>query len=217
MRKSSEFVEILEDYLKEKKISRRQFCALVDIPNTTISSWKTKNILPSIELVAKIAKFMNVSLDWLVYGDLVENQVKTYENPYSRESILYRIEIVLRQKNADYDYDIESLHNKYLKDIVDYEVLKNWVEGRANMPEDVLPKIAKKLDVSLQWLLTKDEYHQQDFNAYIYGLANKYPDLLKGYNCLAEEDQKFIDQFIRSRLEVRRLRRQVESNKQDEQ
>lgn len=217
MRKSSEFVEILEDYLKEKKISRRQFCALVDIPNTTISSWKTKNILPSIELVAKIAKFMNVSLDWLVYGDLVENQVKTYENPYSRESILYRIEIVLRQKNADYDYDIESLHNKYLKDIVDYEVLKNWVEGRAYMPEDVLPKIAKKLDVSLQWLLTKDEYHQQDFNAYIYGLANKYPDLLKGYNCLAEEDQKFIDQFIRSRLEVRRLRRQVESNKQDEQ
>ena len=139
MRTSSEFVEILENYLKEKKISRRQFCALVDIPNTTISSWKSKNILPSIELVAKIAKFINVSLDWLVYGDLVDNQDNTYENPYSRRSILYRIEIVLRQKNMDYDYNTESLYNKYLKNIVDYEVLINWVEGRANIAEDVLP------------------------------------------------------------------------------
>ena len=72
MRTSSELVEILDNYLKEKNLSRRQFCALVDIPNTTISSWKTKNVLPSIEFVAKIAKFMNVSLDWLVNGDLVE-------------------------------------------------------------------------------------------------------------------------------------------------
>lgn len=217
MRTTLQIVEILEEYLKEKKISLRQFSTLVDISHSTIITWKKKNILPSIEFISKIASFMNVSLDWLVNGEIAAGLDNSDENPCSRRNILYRIEIVLRQKYADYDYDIESLHNKYLKDIVDYEVLKNWVEGRAYMPEDVLPKIAKKLDVSLQWLLTKDEYHQQDFNAYIYGLANKYPDLLKGYNCLAEEDQKFIDQFIRSRLEVRRLRRQVESNKQDEQ
>ena len=67
IRTSSELVDILDNYLKEKKISRRQFCALVDIPNSTISSWKSKNVLPSIELVAKVAKFMNVSLDSLVY------------------------------------------------------------------------------------------------------------------------------------------------------
>lgn len=73
IRSSAELVEILENYLKEKKISRRQFCALVDIPNSTISSWKSKNVLPSIELVAKVAKFMNVSLDWLVYGEIFEN------------------------------------------------------------------------------------------------------------------------------------------------
>lgn len=73
IRSSAELVEILENYLKEKKISRRQFCALVDIPNSTISSWKSKNVLPSIELVAKVAKFMNVSLDRLVYGEQFDN------------------------------------------------------------------------------------------------------------------------------------------------
>lgn len=69
MRTCGQLVEILEAYLEEKKISRRQFCALVDIPTSTIASWKAKNVLPSIELVAKLARFMNVSLDWLVYGE----------------------------------------------------------------------------------------------------------------------------------------------------
>ncbi|MGN0757134.1 helix-turn-helix transcriptional regulator [uncultured Treponema sp.] len=212
MRTSAEFVEILENYLKEKKISRRQFCVLVDIPNSTISSWKAKNVLPSIELVAKVAKFMNVSLDWLVYGEQYENanEFNNDENPCSRKNILYRIEIVLRQNNEDYDYDIESLHKKYLSNIVDYEVLINWVNGKANLPENVLPEIANKLKVSLQWLLTKDEYHQEDFDAHIYGLAKSHPGLLKGYDCLEEEDQKFIDNYITSKLELRQLKREKE-------
>lgn len=216
MRSSAEFVEILENYLKDKKISRRQFCAIVDIPNSTISSWKSKNVLPSIELVAKVAKFMNVSLDWLVYGEQFDNanEQNTLENPCSRKSILYRIEIVLRQNNQDYDYDIESLHQKYLSDIVDYEILANWVCGKANLPENVLPEIAKKLKVSLQWLLTKDEYHQENFDAFIYGLAKSYSGLLKGYDCLEKEDQKFIDNYIASKLELRQLKREKELNKQ---
>ena len=217
MRTTVEIVEILENYLKEKKISLRQFSALVDIPHSTILTWKKKNTLPSIEFISRIAAFMNVSLDWLVNGEIAEGLDNSYENPCSRRSILYRIEIVLRQKNVDYDYDTESLYNKYLKDIVEYEVLMNWVAGRANMPEDVLPKIAARLDVSLQWLLTKDEYHQQDFDAYIYGLATKYPSLLKGYNCLDEEDQKFVFHYINSRLELNQFKRQAELNKKDDQ
>ena len=215
MRTSAEFVEVLEDYLKKKRISRRQFCALVDIPNSTISSWKSKNVLPSIELVAKVAKFMNVSLDWLVFGEQFDNANKqnVLENPFSRKSILYRIEIVLRQNNQDYDYEIESLHQKYLSDIVDYEVLSNWACGKSNLPENVLPEIAKKLNVSLQWLLTKDEYNQEDFDAFIYGLAKAYSNLLKGYDCLEKEDQKFIDNYIASKLELRQLKREKELNK----
>ena len=216
MRSSADFVEILENFLKEKNISRRQFCALVDIPNSTISSWKSKNVLPSIELVAKVAKFMNVSLDWLVYGELFDDadKLNVLENPCSRRSILYRIEIVLRQNNQDYDYELESLHKKYLSNIVDYEVLSNWVCGKANLPENVLPEIANKLNVSLQWLLTKDEYHQEDFDAYIYGLAKAYSGILKGYDCLEEEDQKFIDNYITSKLELRQLKSEKESKKE---
>ena len=71
MRTSTELVEILDNFLQARNLSRRQFCILVDIPNSTVASWKAKNVLPSIELVAKVAKFMNVSLDWLVYGESI--------------------------------------------------------------------------------------------------------------------------------------------------
>jgi len=216
MRSAIELVEIIDSYLSGKKLSRRQFSVLIDIPNSTIASWKTKNILPSVEFVAKVAKFMNVSLDWLVFGEMfdgAEASNNNLENPCSRRNILYRIEIVLRQSNTDYDYDIESLHKKYLSDIVDYEVLINWVNGRNYLPEDVLPKIAEKLKVSLQWLLTQDEYHQESFNAHIYGLANAYSGILKGYDCLDKDDQKFIDSYIAMKLENRRMKNELEFNK----
>lgn len=208
MRTCGQLVEILEAYLEEKKISRRQFCALVDIPTSTIASWKAKNVLPSIELVAKLARFMNVSLDWLVYGENPETTLRenTDENLYSRKSILYRIETVLRQNNDDYDYDLKSLHEKYLSDIIEYEALMNWVNGKSYISEEVLPKIAKKLNVTLQWLLTKDEYHQQDFDAYLFGLAKAYSGLVKGYDCLDEQDKRFIDSYIQTKLDYRRLK-----------
>ena len=208
MRTCGQLVEILEAYLEEKKISRRQFCALVDIPTSTIASWKAKNVLPSIELVAKLARFMNVSLDWLVYGENPETTLSenTAENPYSRKSILYRIETVLRQNNDDYDYDLTSLHEKYLSDIIDYEALMNWVNGKSYISEEVLPNIAKKLNVTLQWLLTKDEYHQQDFDAYLFGLAKAYSGLVKGYDCLDQQDKRFIDNYIQTKLDYRRLK-----------
>ena len=215
MRTCLEIVEIIENYLKEKKLSLRKFSALVGIPYTTILSWKKKNTLPSIEFISKIASFMNISLEFLVNGALAVGENNTLENVYSRRSILYRIKIVLRQKNNE--YDTESLYNKYLKDIVDYEVLINWVEGRANIAEDVLPKIAAQLDVSLQWLLTKDEYHQEDFDAHIYGLATKYPGLLKGYDYLNKEEQKFIDHYLTSCLEINQFKRQAELNNKNDQ
>lgn len=215
MRTCNEIAFILEEYLKTKKISLRQFANLIDYSHSAISSWKKKDtVLPSIEIISKIAKFMNVSLDWLVNGEITDNSDNTLENPCSRKSIVYRIEIVTRQKFNDFDYDPESLHKKYLSDIVDYELLTNWELGKANISENVLPAIAKKLDVSLQWLLTKEEYHV-DITEYEVQLAMKYQGLLKGYNCLDEEDQKFIDHYILSRLEVQNLKNQTKDKKND--
>ncbi len=222
MRTGTELVDILDSYLKEKKISRRQFCNLIDIPNSTIASWKSKNVMPSVELVAKVARFMNVSLDWLIYGEIFEDEEaeNTPENPYSRINIQYRIEIILRQKfyndipDKNKAYDSRYLHELFLSDIIDFEIFDNWVKGRAYISDNVLPEIAKKLELPLQWVLTKDEYHQEDFDPYIYSLAKKWDYLIKGIDSSDEEDQKFVDHYIASRLELRKLKREKEADKQ---
>ena len=76
-----------------------------------------------------------------------------------------------------------------------------------------MQNIASKLKVPLQWLLTKDEYHHEDdikTYGWLFGLAKQYEGLLKGYDCLEEEDQKFIDNYITSKLELRQLKREKE-------
>lgn len=66
MRTGIEIVKMLDNFLKSKNLSRRQFCALVDIPSSTVATWKQKDIMPSIEHLNKVAIFMNVSLDYLI-------------------------------------------------------------------------------------------------------------------------------------------------------
>ena len=98
MRNGIELVDILDKYLKEKGISRRQFCALTDIPNSTVATWKSKNRLPSVELAAKVAKFMNVSLDDLIFEsneyfeaknsnekNIQEKNIQTYKHRFLLE------------------------------------------------------------------------------------------------------------------------------------
>ena len=150
MRNGIELVEILDEFLKEKKLSRRQFCALTDIPNSTIGTWKSKNVMPSVDLVAKVAKFMNVSLDWLVYGEIFENEPEenNNENPYSRVNIQYRMEIIMRELFKDKipdttrTHDSRYLHELFLNDIVEFDVFENWVLGRGYISDNVLPQIA---------------------------------------------------------------------------
>ena len=72
MRSAVEIVEILDTYLKENGLSRKQFCEHMGISDLTVSVWKFRNVLPSVEIAGKIAKFMNVSLDWLVFGEMLE-------------------------------------------------------------------------------------------------------------------------------------------------
>lgn len=201
MRSGIEFVTILDDYLKNKGLSRKEFCISSGVPESTIATCKSRNVMPSVELLAKVAQFMNVSLDWLVFGEQFDDVDK---EPYSRRSILDRIEIAIRQIYNVSVYDEKTLIQNYLSDIVDYEVISNWVCGKANMPERVLPEIAKKLKVSLQWILTQEGNQDIDPNAFLIGLAQTYPNVLKGYNELDKEDKDFILKYIWAKLSIKR-------------
>ena len=60
------FKEILLDLLKEKDLSQRQLGIQADIPVTTISGWINAGRLPDYNALIKLAKFFDVSADYLL-------------------------------------------------------------------------------------------------------------------------------------------------------
>jgi len=207
MRNGVELVEILDNYLESKKISRRQFCTMIGIPNSTVSSWKVKNILPNTELISKVAKFLNVSIDWLVNGENPQQEISIAA--ISRHTIMDRIETILRQNTNSFQTPFEELYAEHLGKIAEFNLINNWSLGRTNIPESVLTGIAKELKVTSDWLLTGKEETDQVIDTYLYKLAKEHEGVLKGFDCLDPEKQKAISKEIADSLELRRLQREA--------
>jgi len=60
--------EIFEKLLKTKGISTYKFCKDTGIPQSTISTWKTKGSIISSDLAKTIADYFGVSVDYLLTG-----------------------------------------------------------------------------------------------------------------------------------------------------
>ena len=58
------FIENLLNLLKLKGIKQVELCKKIDIPKTSINNWK-KGSMPSIETANKIAKELDVTLDYV--------------------------------------------------------------------------------------------------------------------------------------------------------
>ena len=51
---------------KEKQLTQEEFGRLFHVTRQTVSNWENDNILPSIEMLVKIANFFEVSTDYLL-------------------------------------------------------------------------------------------------------------------------------------------------------
>lgn len=99
-----QLVKIIEEFTKKKKISRKDFCESLEIPYQTLASWKTKNILPSLESLNKIAEYMNVSLGWLVCAPDIESELE-------KDDFLYQEYKQNREQFQEYLKVRDSLKN----------------------------------------------------------------------------------------------------------
>lgn len=68
-------------YLREeKKLSQLEFSKILNISNSTLSQYEAGNRMPSDETKKKIAKYFNVSLDYLMGASNIRNPYKTTTN-----------------------------------------------------------------------------------------------------------------------------------------
>lgn len=61
----TKFGEHIREVRKNAGCSQKEFCAVLDIPQSTLSAYETDRMQPTIASLVNIATKFNVSLDWL--------------------------------------------------------------------------------------------------------------------------------------------------------
>lgn len=61
----NKFAERLKELREEKGLSQRQLGKLVGVSDRAIGLWEKKLRIPNLEIASEIARFFNVSIDYL--------------------------------------------------------------------------------------------------------------------------------------------------------
>ena len=61
----NKFGERIRTVRKNAGCSQKEFCSLLDIPQSTLSAYETDRMQPTVATLINIATQFNVSLDWL--------------------------------------------------------------------------------------------------------------------------------------------------------
>lgn len=79
-------VERIETQRKKLNISQKELCQKCNIIDTTYSSWKNRNRIPSIEDIQILALELDTSLQWLITG--TESETTATSLPEDEQQLL---------------------------------------------------------------------------------------------------------------------------------
>lgn len=109
--------------------SQKEFCAVLDIPQSTLSAYETDRMQPTVSTLINIATKFNVSLDWLCGID------KTNGGKYiDSKSIGLRIRTLRLERNLT-QTDFAKLISKSLRTVQKYENRSGTGRNKAQSPE----------------------------------------------------------------------------------
>lgn len=202
----STLVSKIDTILKQRNIKRQALADFCGINVQSFADWTRRGTLPNIETGLKIAKFLGVSIEWLLDEDYenswlpYDDKVTTHDIWMSPCGILRRIDILIREQipvGEGFDpYDDEHLFDPIL-DIISIDQIIACYKNQYEPSMIQLFELAKRFNVSLEWLITgRDKTNIPNEDRYLLGLAKQYPGLLKNYHCLPEKDQKILNDLI---------------------
>jgi transcriptional regulator with XRE-family HTH domain len=55
--------------MEQNNIKANKLCRDLELSESSITDWKKGKAIPSVKALDKIAKYFNVSLDWLITGE----------------------------------------------------------------------------------------------------------------------------------------------------
>jgi len=66
---SKNFLDNIDLFCMAKHITKTDLLRDLGLPASTISMWRQRGSMPSAETIYKIAKYFNVSMEYLMYGE----------------------------------------------------------------------------------------------------------------------------------------------------
>lgn len=64
----NKFVDRIDEVLKRKSLKRSALCSDLELSPTSITDWARRGTIPSGDVCVKIAKYLNVNIQWLITG-----------------------------------------------------------------------------------------------------------------------------------------------------
>lgn len=230
-----EFVNKIDSVLKDSNKTRKELAEKLNIIPATMATWKTKDIMPPIDTIQRIADELMVSIDWLVNGDIDFENNETYLKEWSRKSVRRRIYIALGNKYKDDDKRfaegyldneplLKELHKYYFGGgYVLYEELYNWAKGRRELDQKLFHQWAQSLNTTIQYLITgtellipSDDNYSKPFEKDLYDLAIEFRNELYCLHCYSPERLKIGKNILNELMKLEHLE-YIEKNKKDPQ
>ena len=228
------FINRIDDTLKDQNKTRKYLCEKLNILQGTMATWKTKDIMPPVDTIQRIANELEVSTQWLIDGDINFEENTNFLGAQSRKSIRERIYIALKNKYKDKDNRftndflsnpilLKELHNYYFSgDFVTFNYLYNWSKGRCEIEFFKFNQLAIGLNTSLSFLITGSETLVSTENGYsttfekkLYDLALEFKNELYCLDCLTEDRKESAIKIINQLMRLEHLE-YVEKNRKDQ-
>lgn len=123
------FSKRIKELRKTKKITQEKLAGLLGVERSTIGKWESTSIIPSSEMLIEIAKFFNVTVDYLLGNDQVPNGIKTAYRIKVYGSVPAGIPLEAIEDIVDW----EEIPSDWIKDGSEYIALK--VKGDSMYPK----------------------------------------------------------------------------------
>lgn len=205
MNSGIELINKIDQVLNELGITRKDFADKIELAPSTMATWKTKDILPSVDTLLKIASALKVSVEWLLSDSSdFEKEDENY-GPLSRKSIRDRIYNSLIKKTGDTDCDWKELHNRYLEGDVSYETLLNWSKGRCNIDFFIFQLLSMLIGTNIQYILTGTTDCPSDFDPLLYKEAEENMNAVHCLYNLSDDKKKIVGDMLNKLMELEHL------------
>ena len=110
----TDYARRLDDELKFRGMRKSDIVKGLGIPDSTVRSWWSRDAMPAADIALKVARFLGVSLEYLIDGTESEKVIIREESPRISESDKKLLEIFKELSETDRE-EIEEIMQMKIK------------------------------------------------------------------------------------------------------